>query len=481
MPPRRAASFLYRGSDFNRALAIEVTKGEGQESSWRSPFRRDFARLIHSSAFRRLQGKTQLFAGLESDFFRNRLTHSLEVAQIAKTIAFKLNCEELTDCRDRLDTDLVEFAALAHDLGHPPFGHTGEAALDEVMRKHGGFEGNAQTLRILCRLEKKLDDVGRQIGEEGPVWYLDGQDAAVGLNLCSRSLAAVLKYDCEIPLQRSPEGGLEKGYYASEATIVARVKEDVLGSNKPAARFRVVECDIMDLADDIAYSTYDLEDAFKAGLLTSLDLLYPSDQVLEDVTRRVNRELKIDLSTAAVYDVIKGVFYIEPEKGPADEGDWKKWYFREIGDTYSTARNTAAVGFYRTAFTSTLVNEFVNAVHLELDPFQPALSRVVMDKEERVAVSVLKHLTYVLLISSSRFKLVAHRGTSVVRTIFEALSGVGGEALLPDDFRYKYRQAPEALRPRVICDFIAGMTDRYAVELYARLTSETFYSMFRPL
>ena len=469
---------LYRRSDFNRELSIEITRGEGHEPSWRSPLRRDFARLIHSAAFRRLQGKTQLFAGLESDFFRNRLTHSFEVAQIAKTIALKLNHEELEERKHRLDTDLVEFAALAHDLGHPPFGHTGEMVLDELMRDHGGFEGNAQTLRILCRLEKKLDDVRSQIGATGPIWYYEGRDAAVGLNLCSRSLASVLKYDREIPVQRSLESGLEKGYYASESPVVSRVKRDVLGSNG-LTEVRVVECAIMDIADDIAYSTYDIEDAFKAGLRTPLDLLYPSDQVLEDVARRVNKELGTGLSAPDVHDVITEVFFVEPEQGPVDE--WSNWYFRELGNSYSTAINSSASGFYRTAFTSTLVNSFVNAVHLELDPRHPALSRVVMDEKERIAVSVLKHLTYVLLISSSRFKLVAHRGTSVVKTIFEALLGAGGEALLPEDYRQKYQQAPEPLRLRVICDFIACMTDRYAVEFYARLSSEAFYSMFRPL
>lgn len=469
---------LYRSSDFNRAIAIELAKGSGHESPWRTPFRRDYARLIHSAAFRRLQGKTQLFAGLESDFFRNRLTHSLEVAQIAKTIALKLNAEELKDREYKLDTDLIEFAALAHDLGHPPFGHTGEAILDDLMRGHGGFEGNAQTLRILCRLEKKLDDVDRQMGEEGPIWYQSGQDAAVGLNLCSRSLAAILKYDRKIPLKRSSKSKLAKGYYASEAPVVDRIKIDVLGTIEKVS-FRVVECDIMDLSDDIAYSTYDLEDAFKAGLLTPMDLLYPSDHVLEEVARRVQKELEISFSAADVRDVTRETFFLEPEEGP--DGDWTEWYFSALGLNYSAAKDAAASGYHRTAYTSILVNGFVNAVHLVFNPLHPALSQVNMEPQERVRVSVLKHLTYVLLISSSRFKLVEHRGKGVVGTIFEALSGPGGEALLPEDDRRKYRQATEPLRPRVICDFIAGMTDRYAVDFYARLSSETFYSMFRPL
>ena len=120
---------------------------------YRSLFRRDLARIVHSHGFRRLDGKTQLFPQYESDFFRNRLSHSLEVAQIAKSIALKIN--QGLDEKYKIDLDLVELAGFAHDLGHPPFGHQGEEILAECMREHGGFEGNAQTLRLLAKLEKK--------------------------------------------------------------------------------------------------------------------------------------------------------------------------------------------------------------------------------------------------------------------------------------------------------------------------------------
>jgi len=176
---------LYRSPDQQRALRSIFGRQTGHDADWRSGFWRDRARLIHSPSFRRLQGKTQLFAGLESDFFRNRLTHSLEVAQIAKTMARRLNSSSFAKRPDQLDLDLVEFAGLAHDLGHPPFGHTGEKILDELMRDAGGFEGNAQTLRILTRLEKKLDNPEEQLHPEAPsggvrpVWYRDGEERAV--------------------------------------------------------------------------------------------------------------------------------------------------------------------------------------------------------------------------------------------------------------------------------------------------------------
>ena len=169
----------------------EITADTGfPRESYRSLWRRDYARLIHCPSFRRLQGKTQLFPGIETDFFRNRLTHSLEVAQIAKSIALKLNYNlKKREEKPFIEPDVAEFAGLAHDLGHPPFGHFGEQALDEKMADFGGFEGNAQTLRILTRTEK------RELGEINDA----GNDTRVGLNLTVRSIASVLKYDHVIP------------------------------------------------------------------------------------------------------------------------------------------------------------------------------------------------------------------------------------------------------------------------------------------
>jgi dGTPase len=149
-------------------------------------------------SFRRLQGKTQVFPGHESDFFRNRLTHSLEVAQIGKSIALRLNSidSEFKKRGFALEPEIVEFAGLAHDLGHPPFGHTGEEALDHRMSNHGGFEGNAQTLRIVLCLEKKST---RHLVQNQVTPFSKGSDLRCGLNLSFRSLASLLKYDEQIP------------------------------------------------------------------------------------------------------------------------------------------------------------------------------------------------------------------------------------------------------------------------------------------
>lgn len=268
-------------SDRRRHLAEAPKPGTGEP--YRTAWRIDFARLVHGPAFRRLQGKTQLFPA-ESDFFRNRLTHSLEVAQIAKSIAIKLNYECLSqypnpqDSSDpdyRLNEDLVEFSALAHDLGHPPFGHQGELALDECMREHGGFEGNAQTLRILSRTEKK-----RTTNERSPEEFVDGIDQRRGLNVTFRSLASILKYDRKIYNRpaNTPSDYVIKGYYSDEEELVKEIKKAVVGSGGIPPKFKTIECQIMDIADDIAYSTYDFEDAMKAGFTSLLDLLRLSNK-----------------------------------------------------------------------------------------------------------------------------------------------------------------------------------------------------------
>ena len=250
---------FYTAGDVEREVE-DPDKNEPYRTAWRV----DYARLVHCPAFRRLQGKTQLFPG-ESDFFRNRLTHSIEVAQIAKSIAIKLNYEnfsEMTDSDYQISPDVAEFAALAHDLGHPPFGHNGEVALDTCMSAHGlgGFEGNAQTLRILSRIEKK-----RTKGLPA-VEFIDGQDMRAGLNLTYRTLASILKYDKKIPV-REKGARVEKGYYEEEAALVREIKEHLTGIKGYTEPIKTIECQIMDIADDIAYSTYDLEDAMKAEVV----------------------------------------------------------------------------------------------------------------------------------------------------------------------------------------------------------------------
>lgn len=467
---------LYKESDWRRDFDEEDFKEE-----WREEWRRDYARVIHSPSFRRLQGKCQLFPGHESDFFRNRLTHSLEVSQIAEAIAYRLNHNNAEYFRDDpINTRLCATAGLIHDLGHPPFGHNGEHALDDKMRQYGGFEGNAQTLRLIARLEKKITRT--LIAEDNTgIAGSDGNDERVGLNLTYRTLAAVLKYDRIIPAIRDNGEALVKGYYAEEAEYVKRIKKAVEPSAPPDQPFKTIECSIMDIADDIAYSTYDLEDSFKAGFLTPADMLASNDELLERVAHKVSISTDKPTSKVDILEVFWSMFSEMAEESDSVAGAPGKLY--EVIRSFSRSKEIAASGYLRTDFTSQLVGDFINCVCIDFNPEHPALSKVYLEPIAHKKVEILKNYTYEATIFSTRLKVAEFRGYEVVAGIFESLAGNKGYLLLPDDTRALYHkyEANATARMRVICDFVAGMTDRYALEYYARLHFDTPQSFFKPI
>ena len=208
-------------------------------SKTRSPFRRDCDRVIHSTAFRRLKHKTQVFVFHEGDHYRTRLTHSLEVAQIARALARQFG----------LDEDLTETLALAHDLGHPPFGHAGERALDARLKAHGGFDHNAQSLRVVTSLEHRYPEFD-------------------GLNLTWESLEGIVKHNGPL----TDRAGAPIGEYRERGGIPFGIAEFVKAHDLELWSFASLEAQVAAIADDIAYDAHDIDDGLRAGLFTVDDL-----------------------------------------------------------------------------------------------------------------------------------------------------------------------------------------------------------------
>ncbi|RMF68783.1 MAG: dNTP triphosphohydrolase, partial [Alphaproteobacteria bacterium] len=234
------ASYAARGSLSRGRLHPEA------ESPTRSPFQRDRDRIIHSTAFRRLEYKTQVFVYHEGDHYRTRLTHSLEVAQIARSLARALN----------LDEDLAEACALAHDLGHPPFGHAGEAVLDEMMSDYGGFDHNAQTLRIVTMLERRYA-------------------AFAGLNLTFETLEGLAKHNGPL----DPDG--------RDGAVLRTVEDAGIAEHIAPALWPPLEAQLAAIADDVAYTAHDIDDGLRAGLfaLDALEALQLTASPLAEVRR----------------------------------------------------------------------------------------------------------------------------------------------------------------------------------------------------
>ena len=425
-----------------RRSGSELRRPHGE---FREAYSRDRARVIHSAAFRRLQAKTQVLGIGEGDFHRTRLTHSMEAAQIARGIVRALQANKSTDQPWAVwlpSPNLVETIALAHDLGHPPFGHGGEIALNYAMRNAGGFEGNGQTLRLLARTEAHTEDFG--------------------LDLTRRSLLGVLKYP--VPYEdvrrtqiaappatlrqiRREEWKPPKCYMATEQDVVdwilqpfsaydrlrlttLKVAPTEASHGKP--KFHAFDTGIMELGDDIACGIHDFEDAVALRLIGRKDW----ERITDSTDRGWANEVGFsDLSKLGT-DLFEGSSHLRKQA---------------IGGLVHALIVSAEVGV-DAAFEHPLLRFQVGL---------PSPAREFLDG--------FRDLVAERVIRTPQVQTLEYRGQQLVIHLFEALDG-DPQRLLKANFAQQHASAREdASKLRVICDYVAGMTDEYATRMYERL------------
>ncbi|WP_415131452.1 deoxyguanosinetriphosphate triphosphohydrolase [Microbacterium sp.] len=391
--------------------------------SQRDSFARDRARVLHSAALRRLASKTQVLSPASpADFARNRLTHSLEVAQVGRELAVALE----------LSPDVVDTACLSHDIGHPPFGHNGERALNEWAHDIGGFEGNAQTLRILSRLEPKV------LGADGESY---------GLNLTRASLDASCKYPWTAAHAVPDPGGRQKfGVYPEDEGVFHWMRAHAPG------RVRCIEAEVMDLSDDIAYSVHDLEDAILNGYLDPRRLADPREReaLLTAIQSWVGYGYTRDELADALYRLTR-----LPE-----------WLSEFDGSRGAVARLKN--------LTSDLIGRFARAAtaatreHFESPVLTRYRGRVVVPRVIEVEMAVLKGVLGAFVVSIDGRKGLYKEQRRVLKRLATALwehpdqldTIHAGEFAQADD---------DAAKRRVVVDQVATLTDRFAIEWHSRL------------
>ncbi len=363
----------------------------------RTPFQRDRDRIIHSSAFRRLKHKTQVFVYHEGDHYRTRLTHSIEVAQIARSIARAL----------RLDEDLTEALALAHDLGHTPFGHAGERELDQLMRDHGGFDHNAQSLRIVTRLERRYA-------------------AFDGLNLTWETLEGLVKHNGPL----TDREGHALGPYR-ETGLPAAIIDYAEAHDLMLASFASAEAQAAAIADDIAYNAHDIDDGLRAGLFDVIDL---GDDPLVG---------------AALAQVLKA--YPNLERPRIIHETVRRLISAMVNDVLAeSARQLQAL--------NPASVEEIRSLRMPVITFGPQ-----MKEKNRVLQAFLSHRMY----RHQRVLAIMERAQRVIRDLFEAY--MNDPQLMPPGWREDSFTDDRSDFARQVCDFIAGMTDRYALDQHKKL------------
>lgn len=390
------------------------------------PFQRDYARIMYSSSFRRLQGKMQLLGIKNDQFFRNRLTHSLEVAQIARSIAGTIQY-------DSTESYIVEAGALAHDLGNPPFGHAGERHLNKLFLDVGGYEGNAQTLRILTNIEKKRPEFR-------------------GLNLTYRSMLSVVKYFNKFNLEEFEKGNTKQKFiYDDDYDLLKKF----IAENE--VKIRTLDVQIVDIADEIAYAAHDLEDGLRVKAFTI-------DEILHDYK--------------ACYGNSDCYIIFEDNVAKAKE---------KAGYGINSLESTQYSKLFRQELTSRLINLALKDISLIPVTEKMRAKTGTMQQEE---LGFLSRGELIHGLKDIVFKCINHNDEvyhyeQEGKKVLDFLVGFykADPKYLPPEYRAEelmkqygdLKEKDEAkLQKRLICDYIAGMMDSYAISTYEKYSGEKF-------
>jgi len=426
----------------NKWKVRRAPAGVQRQEDHREEYERDRARVIHSSAFRRLQAKTQILGVLEGDFHRTRLTHSMEVAQIGRGLVLNLQKKfpELNDLLPRLEQ--IETTGLAHDLGHPPFGHGGETALNCAMADYGGFEGNGQTLRILTLLESHSPENGLDLTRRTLLGVL--KYPVPYANLCKTSSPDATDKSANLNFQQTWKP--PKCFLDTEQEVFNWIVAPL--SNTDQVRFceytrpttqshgrslhKALDTSLMNLADDIAYGVHDFEDGIVLRLLTR-EHWQEVAQKLDPKWAEKNNLLQIETML----------------------------FTRTDNSGYSRRQGVGA-----------LVHALISSAELKLnDEFEEPLLgwNVILPEEPQRFLKALKETVSRHVIQLNTVQAATFKGRKIVLSLFDALSAEP-EMLLPSSFQLLWKEAKSDLQQkRIICDFIAGMTDQYANRFYERL------------
>ena len=410
-----------------------------------SEAQRDRARILHSASFRRLQSKTQVLSIGESDFYRTRLTHSLEVAQIGSGICEKLReiyVDNKAYCEWIPSLCQIEAICLAHDIGHPPFGHGGEVALNYYMKDHGGFEGNGQTLRIVTKLGEYYPEHGIDVTRRTALGLL--KYPVLHKEVASYKEATVPASKINIDAMKPPKCIMDdeeaildwilEGLPASDEQKLRSINGSTSGHKK--SQFKGFDTSIMELADDISYGVHDLEDALALKLVTER-------QWIEEVSEQAK---------SIPWFAAQAAFFKE-----------------KLFSEYSTDRKHAI---------SKLIAYFIPRIRIETQAgFETPLLKyqAVMEEEAKELLSLLKAFVFKNVIERPELQALEYKGQQMILSLFEVLEA-NPKRLLPTLTYELYTQADN--KKRIICDYISGMTDSYATKLYHKLFSPDIGSIF---